>query len=130
MCLFYGILIEGEPPIYVGLYVGDIAYYSLSDTVEKKFKEGMAEKVSAIELMGIISHFLGIKFQWDVNDEREVTHLLSQGAFIENLSQLAQLEQLTHSTPQTPYCNGLPVDAIKNKPPTYSVEINFILCGL
>eukprot|EP00957_Ditylum_brightwellii_P189569 14430123-Ditylum_brightwellii.AAC.1 len=48
-CLFHSILIEEEPLIYAGVYVDDIAYYSLSDTVEKKFKEGMGEKVSAIE---------------------------------------------------------------------------------
>ncbi len=35
--LFMGTLIEGEPPIYVGIYVDDIIYMSLSDEVERKF---------------------------------------------------------------------------------------------
>eukprot|EP00957_Ditylum_brightwellii_P132461 10101227-Ditylum_brightwellii.AAC.1 len=121
-CLFHGTLIEGEPHICVGLYVKNIAYYSLSDAVEKKFKERMAEKVSAIKLMGTVSHFLGIKFQWKVDNEGEITCCLSQGAFIDNLIQLAQLENLQNSTPPTPYYNGLPVDVIKNKPPTDIVE--------
>jgi len=33
-----GTLIEGEPPIYVGIYVDDIIYFSASDAVEKKFQ--------------------------------------------------------------------------------------------
>ncbi len=37
-CLFMGTLIEGEPPIYVGIYVDDIIYFSASDAVEKKFQ--------------------------------------------------------------------------------------------
>jgi hypothetical protein len=32
-CLFVGTLIEGEPPIYVGIYVDDIIYFSASDLV-------------------------------------------------------------------------------------------------
>jgi hypothetical protein len=32
-CLFFGTLIEGEPPIYVGIYVDDIIYFSASDNV-------------------------------------------------------------------------------------------------
>jgi hypothetical protein len=33
-CLFVGTLIPGEPPIYVGIYVNDIIYFSASDQVE------------------------------------------------------------------------------------------------
>jgi hypothetical protein len=36
-CLFVGNLLDGEPPIYVGLYVDDLLYFSPSDTVEKHF---------------------------------------------------------------------------------------------
>jgi len=36
-CLFTGVLIPGEPPIYVGIYVDDIIYFSASDNVEKHF---------------------------------------------------------------------------------------------
>eukprot|EP00957_Ditylum_brightwellii_P028332 2139782-Ditylum_brightwellii.AAC.2 len=72
--------------------------------------------------MGTVSHFLDIKFQWEADEQGEVTCHLSQGAFIDNLTQLAQLEQLIGSTPPTPYHNGLPVDAIKNKPPDNIVE--------
>jgi hypothetical protein len=36
-CLFMGTLIDGEAPIYVGIYVNDIIYFSSSDKVERKF---------------------------------------------------------------------------------------------
>ncbi len=35
-CLFMGTLIDGEAPIYIGIYVDDIIYFSPSDAVEKK----------------------------------------------------------------------------------------------
>ena len=34
-CVFHGSILKGEPPIYVGLYVDDIIYFSDVDTVEK-----------------------------------------------------------------------------------------------
>jgi hypothetical protein len=34
-CIFTGTIIEGGPPIYVGIYVDDIIYFSGSDAVEK-----------------------------------------------------------------------------------------------
>jgi hypothetical protein len=36
-CLFIGTILEGEAPIYVGIYVDDIIYFSPSDKVERKF---------------------------------------------------------------------------------------------
>jgi hypothetical protein len=37
-CLFFGSLIEGEAPIYVGIYVDDIIYFSPNDQVEREFE--------------------------------------------------------------------------------------------
>jgi hypothetical protein len=37
-CLFFGTLVEGEAPIYVGIYVDDIIYFSPSDATEKEFE--------------------------------------------------------------------------------------------
>jgi hypothetical protein len=34
-CLFYGTLIDGLPPIYVGIYVNDMIYFSADDAVER-----------------------------------------------------------------------------------------------
>jgi hypothetical protein len=37
-CLFVGNPIDGEPLIYIGIYVDDIIYFSASDAFEKKFE--------------------------------------------------------------------------------------------
>jgi hypothetical protein len=37
-CLFIGTLIKGEAPIYVGIYVDDIIYFSPSEKAEKEFE--------------------------------------------------------------------------------------------
>ena len=61
--LFTGILVPGEPPIYVGIYVDDIIYFSASDTVEKKFEEHLS-KIGQVDFMGQVSLFLGTEFTW------------------------------------------------------------------
>jgi hypothetical protein len=50
-CLFMGMLIEGEGPIYVEIYVDDIIYFSKSDLVERKFEEGLS-KIGSVDFMG------------------------------------------------------------------------------
>ena len=45
-----GTLIDGEAPIYVGIYVDDIIYFSPSDAVEKKFEEQLSS-LGSIEFM-------------------------------------------------------------------------------
>jgi hypothetical protein len=62
-CLFVGHLLDGEPPIYVGVYVDDIIYFSASDHVERHF-ENFLSTIGAIEFMGQVTHFLGIEFTW------------------------------------------------------------------
>jgi hypothetical protein len=42
LCLFVGNLVEGEPPIYIGIYVDDIIYFSPSDTVERVFESKLS----------------------------------------------------------------------------------------
>ncbi|MFN9980541.1 MAG: hypothetical protein ACK53Y_11525, partial [bacterium] len=58
-CLFMGTLIDGEPPIYVGIYVDDIIYFSTSATVEQRF-ETLLSKLGQVDFMGTVSLFLGI----------------------------------------------------------------------
>ncbi len=47
-CLFVGHLIEGAPPIYVGIYVDDIIYFSSCNDVERKF-EGLLSTIGDID---------------------------------------------------------------------------------
>ena len=58
-CIFVGTLIEGGPPIYVGIYVNDIIYFSGSDAVEQCF-ESLLSTIGDVDFMGQVSHFLGI----------------------------------------------------------------------
>jgi hypothetical protein len=60
-CLFTGVLVPGEPPIYVGTYVDDIIYFSANDTVESKFEE-LLSTIGSVDFMGQVSLFLGAEF--------------------------------------------------------------------
>jgi hypothetical protein len=76
-CLFVGTLIEGQPPIYVGIYVDDIIYFSSSDAVEQKF-EALHSTLGDVDFMGQVSHFLGIEFSWVHHDDGNVSVSLTQ----------------------------------------------------
>ena len=110
-CLFTGYLIKGHPPIYLGLYVDDFVYFSESDEVEKLFEEKLA-KLTQVDFMGQVSHFLGIRFQWRQSNSEIQVHL-SQQAFTENLINQAGLDNPAVTTNLTPYRSGYPIDSIK-----------------
>jgi hypothetical protein len=59
-CLFVGTLLAREAPIYVGIYVDNIIYFSPSDMVERKFEEQLLT-LGSIDFMGQVSHFHGIE---------------------------------------------------------------------
>ena len=88
-CIFSGTIIPGEPPIYLGLYVDDFIYFSESDTVEQHFEQALS-KLTPVDFMGKVSHFVGIKFQYTETSEKLSVHL-SQPAFTENLIEMAGL---------------------------------------
>jgi hypothetical protein len=83
-CLFTGVLIPGEPPICVGLYVDDIIYFSASDLVERKFEENLST-IGTVDFMGQVSLFLGIEFSWVTHADGHITVSLTQQSFIETL---------------------------------------------
>jgi len=60
-CLFTGVLVPGEPPIFVGIYVDDIIYFSASDKTKKRFEEGLST-IGSVDFMGQVSLFLGTEF--------------------------------------------------------------------
>jgi len=60
-CLFTGVLIPREPPVFVGIYVDDIIYFSCSDAVERKFEQELST-VGSVDFMGQVSLFLGTEF--------------------------------------------------------------------
>jgi len=101
-CLFKGIILPGQPPIYIGIYVDNIIYFSTCDAVERKFEELLAGLVS-VEFMGQVSHFLGIEFAWHYHDDGNLTVHLTQQSFAENLVESMGFAYLSLSTYVTPY---------------------------
>lgn len=81
-CLFTGMLVPGEPPIFVGIYVDGIIYFSLSDVVEKKFEEGLSP-IGSVDFMGPVSLFLGTEFSWVTHEDGHLTVSLTQQSFAE-----------------------------------------------
>jgi hypothetical protein len=72
----------GGPPIYMGIYVDDIIYFSSSDEVEKHF-ESLLSGIGNVDFMGQVSHFLGIEFAWKYLPNGHLTVSLTQQSFIE-----------------------------------------------
>jgi hypothetical protein len=57
-CVFTGVLIEGEPPLYLGVYIDDFTYVSASDAVERVFEQSLSLELE-IDWMGDVAWFLG-----------------------------------------------------------------------
>jgi hypothetical protein len=83
-CLFFGHLIDGEPPIYIGIYVDDIIYFSASDKVERYFESSLST-IGTVEFMGQVSHFLGNEFNWVYHPNGHISVSLTQQSFAETL---------------------------------------------
>jgi hypothetical protein len=110
-CLFVGSLIEGQPPVYVGIYVDDIIYFSTSDAVERKFEECLST-IGDVDFMGRVSHFLGIAFSWVHHEDGHVSVSLTQQSFAEHLVESVNITTTSTSTFVTPYRSGLSIDSI------------------
>ena len=110
-CLFIGTPIQGQPPLYLGLYVDDFIYFSTSQRVEEKIEKSFNAKLD-MDLSGDISYFLGIKFDPRRHDNGHLTIKLSQEAFNDTLTAIAKLDGDGVSEPKSPYRNGLPIDKI------------------
>jgi hypothetical protein len=58
-CIFIGHLIDGGPPIYIGIYVDDIIYFSTSDAIEKCFESNLS-KIGNVDFMAKYHTFWGL----------------------------------------------------------------------
>jgi hypothetical protein len=114
-CLFIGTLIPGEPPIYVGIYVDDIIYFSKSDKVEKAFETALSG-IGSVDFMGKVSLFLGIEFTWTHHEDGHLSVHLTQQSFAESLLESSGFDHLKPSSFLTPYRSGLSIDSILSKP--------------
>ena len=110
-----GTLIKGHPPLYIGIYVDNCAYYSESDTVEKAFEDKFGAKIKT-KFNGVIDYFLGIKFTNQEHTDRHLSCHLTQEAFTDTLVSLLDLDSPAITCPPTPYRSSLPVDKINQEP--------------
>ena len=101
-CLFVGNLIEGYPPLYIGIYIDDFAYFSASDEVKKKFETDFGSKIKT-KFIRVIDYFLGIKFTYKTHPDNFLTCYLSQTAFIDQLVSQCKLDGHFVNTPRTAY---------------------------
>jgi hypothetical protein len=111
-CLFKGVLIEGQPPIYIGLYVDDIIYFSTSDEVEKFFETTLTNKIGTVNFMGQVSQFLGIELHWTKHSDDNLSVTLTQQSFSESLIDSLGYLNMGSNLFTTPYHSGLSIDSI------------------
>ena len=77
-CVYKCTPLEGQPPIYVGLYVDNLIYYSPSDKVEEWFENGFRSHLK-VDFMGDASWFLGQRYEWHKDEQGKVSyHMLQQ----------------------------------------------------
>jgi len=110
-CLFVGTLIEGQPPIYVGIYVNDIIYFSLHDEVERNFVQ-LLSTIGEEDFMGQVTHFLRIEFTWLKSSDGYLSVTLTQQSFTEFLLDSLNIPYVGISHFSTPYRSGNTIDSI------------------
>ena len=109
-CLFTGQLLPDQPPIYIGLYVDDFAYFSTSDEVEHEFRKLLDAKYT-VSHEDSLEWFLGMKFDWQETTDCLRCHV-HQEAFILDIVNRHNLTQCNKSPRATPFRSGFPVDNI------------------
>ena len=109
-CIFTGTIIDGEPPIYLGLFVDDFVYFSDSDSVEAAFEKGFASHFTT-DFQGDITQFLGINFTC-VKEENDLTIYMNQPNDARELIAKAGLAGIYTNSTKTPYRSGHPVDSV------------------
>ena len=59
---------DGKNKLHLGLYIDSFVYFSESRETEKVLKEKLKELVN-VNFMWQVTHFLGIKFQWQQEED-------------------------------------------------------------
>jgi hypothetical protein len=126
-CLFVGTLIPGHPPIYAGIYVDDIIYFSNSDEVEKQF-ETLLSTLGDVDFMGQVSHFLGIEFTRKFHPDGNLSVSLTQQSFVDTLLESLGISIDGISTYTSPYQADCHIDSIANQDLSTSDRDRLRLC--
>jgi hypothetical protein len=108
-CVFTVTLIDGEPPLYLGVYVDDFTYFSTSDAVEEAFEQALSLELK-IDWMGELAWFLGKCYDWQKDANDNLTVSITQTAKIESM--LDEYNLTDCNAVRSPYRSGLPIDLI------------------
>ena len=114
-CIFTGTIIEGQPPLYLGLFVDDFIYFSESTIVEETFAKQFSN-IYKVDFQDEITHFLGIKFTNVKHEDGNIDIYMNQPKDTQDLITKAGLDKPQTITAKTPYRSGLPVDSIPDVP--------------
>jgi hypothetical protein len=108
-CVFTGVLVAGQPPIYLGVYVDDFTYFSESDEVERAFELAL-DKELQVEFMGDVAWFLGCSYVWQRTDDGRLTVSVTQTAKIESMQEEFGMADCNANA--TPFRSGAAIDRI------------------
>jgi hypothetical protein len=108
-CVFYGSLRKDLPPIYIGLYVDDFKYFSLSDECKTLFETQLGAQCR-VDFMGEVSWFLGCKYKWENLPNGKLTVSITQTAKAEELIKAHGMKECNPVA--SPYRSGLVIDRI------------------
>jgi hypothetical protein len=108
-CVFTGSLIDGEPPLYLGVDVDDFTYFSDSDEVERAFEQSLSLELQ-VDFMGDVAWFLGKCYNWQRTEDDHVTVSITQTAKIESM--LEEFDLIDCNAVRSPYRSGLTMDSI------------------
>jgi hypothetical protein len=125
--LFVGSILPGHPPIYMGIYVDDIIYFSTSDAFEKQF-ETLLSSLGIVDFMGQVSHFLGIEFTWKFHSNGHLSVSLTQQSIIETLLETLGICIDGVSTYTSPYQASCHIDSIPTQDMSSSNRDHLQLC--
>jgi hypothetical protein len=108
-CVFTGVIIEGEPPIYLGVYVDDFKYFSESDAVERFLERELASRL-IIDWMGPVNWYLGCRYEWDTTPDTPLSVSITQTAHIESLLVANGMQDC--NAVGSPFRSGLVIDRL------------------
>jgi hypothetical protein len=109
LCVFTGSLMDGEPPLYLGVYVDNFTYFSDSDDVERAFEQSLSLELQ-VDFMGDVAWFLGKYYDWQRTEDDHITVSITQTAKIKSM--LEKFGLINYNTVRSPYRSGLTMDSI------------------
>jgi hypothetical protein len=103
----------GEPPIYMGIYVDDIIYFSHSNALSSVLNVYFPP-MKILTLWAKSPTYLDIEFTWKHHIDGHLSVSLTQQSFAESLLASLGISLDNNSTYTTPYQTGCSIDSIRH----------------